>query len=244
MATVAAPFQAVAYWLPKDGSEEYEWEDSLAFNEARGLFAVADGVANSYRSGDWARHLTADFVTRFPPDGTIGGQFRPWLNQRVEAWWAQQPEAENWWEQDADADGAAATLLGLRLSRAGGRTWWESVSIGDCCLFRVPPSGTVHDLVVPVAFDHRPQVVSNLRERVDGLLREPLQLDQGDASPGDHFVLTSDALGEAFIRYGAGMSWRSLARMGQAAFREMVVELRRNGAIVNDDASLLVVAVP
>jgi serine/threonine protein phosphatase PrpC len=244
MKAAAGRYRAVAYWLAKDGSQADEWEDGLAFDERNGLFAVADGVSNSYRSGEWARHLVSDFAGRFPADGPVDGRLRQWLHQRVEAWWDELPRAENWWEQDADADGSAATLLGLRLTRRNDeRILWESFSIGDCCLFRVKGNNFVEQLLVPASFDSHPAVVSSQRRSADELLPEPPQFNRGEALPGEYFVLTSDALGDALVSYGASISWRSLAWMGQDAFRDMVEALRDNGAIANDDASLLVVAV-
>lgn len=229
-------FRAVGYWMAKDGNQELEWEDSLGYCEQRGLFAIADGVSNAFDSAEWAETLTRSFIRDLTLDGTLHGEFRPWLLQRVNDWWATQPAAAAWWEEDAADDGSAATFLGMRI---GPDLVCEHVSVGDCCMFRLR-AGKIDVIVAPEAFTNRPAVLSNLPDRVGDLAPS---VDTDQAEPGDRYFLTSDALGATLQKLGGKMDWAALATMGLDRFRDMVAELRQHGQIENDDVALLIVEV-
>jgi hypothetical protein len=129
------------------------------------------------------------------------------------------------------AEGAFAAVLGLSL-HADGR--WRAVSVGDCCLFHLRgeellqswPFGSAD------AFTNRPALVPSRPSR-----DVPSPDDTtGSWRPGDRFLLATDAVAAWLMDGDPG----AVGSLDADAFRERVGAARADGALRNDDATLLV----
>jgi hypothetical protein len=138
---------AQAYAFPRDSTAPREWEDSAACSVRSGRFAVADGAAQAYRSGEWAEVLTEAYITSFPPPERLTGPqrlkvIRDWFGEQVRLWSDREPVAAAWWVRDAAAEHPpSAAFAGFQLTPDGqtatcvpdqGR-WHETIFPADLC---------------------------------------------------------------------------------------------------------------
>src|SRR5439155_1590574 len=120
-----------AFWLPKDGSTEGEYEDaffprhSSSFTGERLRFAIADGATEASFSKLWARMLVRAFgrrVINFPLTTAALAPLR-------ELWAASvHKKTLPWYAEEKAASGAFSALVGLELkedpaSDEPGQTW-------------------------------------------------------------------------------------------------------------------------
>ncbi len=237
-----AQITARAYWLPKAGHTEAEYEDAFAFSETDALpchAAVADGATESAFARHWAEALARGFVDEEPdsPEALAEAAVR-W--QKVHAAFVAGRERKLPWYAAAKAEeGAFATLLGFAL-RPGGA--WHALAVGDACLFHL--RGTQERLRWPLddpdAFGHRPALLGSRLAEEGTPAFPPVQEQTGTYRPGDTFLLATDAVAAWLMHDGPA---RALAFDGDAAFREAVRAARAAGAFRNDDATLVVLRV-
>jgi len=121
--------RAIAFWLPKLGNAEHDWEDGCAIRLPR--VAVADGATLGVGSSRWAEELVTGYVGREDcdtappaPDG-----MEPWLAATQDRW-----RAGNAARATSDLariklarDGAFATFLGVEVHglHGGGAPEWH-----------------------------------------------------------------------------------------------------------------------
>jgi Protein phosphatase 2C len=250
---------AQAYSFPKDPGAPQEWEDAAGYSVRSGRFAVADGVSQSYRSGEWAELLVRAYITSFPasrtpasPEGGVAParqqMIQKWFGDQVQGWHDHASEAKSWWGRDAEASKPpSATFAGLQFTAgtAAGLNW-EACAFGDCCLFQIRRERIA--LSFPLSskdqFSKRPDLITTAAGRVEGSLAT-LRTRAGRALPGDIFVLASDALSECLL--GLSESEPSLPGrigfFGTRQFAQLITELRKADAIEIDDVAMVVVAV-
>ena len=136
---------------PKSGNRPDECEDASRAvyplrigngGSAPARVVVADGASESAFARPWAQILAQSFVDR-PPDLSKFGYpgLEQWLAPGQEEWRRAVPWDRIPWHGEAKArSGAAATLLGLTISRIPGeprRLAWQTVAVGDSCLFLI-----------------------------------------------------------------------------------------------------------
>jgi hypothetical protein len=237
-----------AFWMPKRGSTEEEYEDSLAFNVAQGRFAVADGASESSFARGWAKLLVEGYVAS-PPAITATGLL-DWLQPLRQDWresvpWTSLP----YYAEEKAKAGAFCTFLGLRFSPTpvNGTLGWRAVAIGDCCLFQL--RGGVLMKAFPVTrseeFGNTPQLLCSVVAKTTDLTDLVVKTASG-AQPGDVFILATDALAQWCLRSveSGQPCWPVLIGCNnQEAFRAWVDDLRSNHQIRNDDVSMLLVEV-
>jgi hypothetical protein len=165
---------------------------------------------------------------------TTAEAFRDAVPRWQEAWAADAGgRAANrpWYVAAKAAEGAFATVLGLSL-HADGR--WRAVSVGDCCLFHVRDGALVQSWPYegPDAFTNRPALVSS---RTDRSVPTP-DVAGGSWHPNDRVVLATDAGAAWLLRAGLDP-----LREGPEAVPDRVQAARADGALRNDDVTLLVV---
>ncbi|MGH2484994.1 MAG: hypothetical protein ACRDHE_03180 [Ktedonobacterales bacterium] len=117
--------------LPKD--PDRMCEDGFACDAAHGVYAVTDGVSQSFVSAPWARIIARGFAKQ-PEAFNDEASFTAWLETRATEWrdwmtntWMatlneqrqQRGERPGDWTGDIEDKGAQATLLGLALRRNG-----------------------------------------------------------------------------------------------------------------------------
>ena len=246
------------FHAPKRGNVESEYEDAY-FPERvcrRDLSefhcAVADGASESAFSREWARLL-------------VRGYYRQRMSlRRLQRCWLQMVTRRPvpWYLEEKIRRGAHATLVGLSImegepSEPGGGSW-QMEAVGDSCFFHVRNDELL--TVAPVSrsdeFDNHPDLISTDTSTSFGLDESRLTVLSGEWQPSDAFYLLTDALAEWTLgEHEAGRPpwplFRSLGQdgdhcssgAGEGSFETLVAELRENGGLHNDDATLLRVEV-
>jgi hypothetical protein len=218
--------------VPKEGSGAGDYEDAAAVSVDAWpvCAAVADGATESAFARTWARRLVRGVV-----DGgaTTADALRDAIPEWQAEWQAaarEQAADRPWYVAAKAAEGAFAALLGLSL-HADGR--WRAVAVGDCCLFHVRDGKALRSwpLEAPAAFTNRPALVASTAQ----------EGPSPDAATGtwredDRFLLATDAVAAWLMAEGLG----AVEGLGPEAFRERVASARADGALRNDDATLLV----
>ena len=242
-------FQYRTFWLPKDIQNPDGYQDACRVDAARGIAAIADGVASSLFSANWARILTRAVVTD-PPNLFDTGSLHPWLAQQRKTWSASiDPDSLAWHQKAKLRTGAFATLLWVELvptgpskSQAAGQITLRCYSIGDCCLFHVRDGRVLR--VFPIEdstlFDADPNVIGSVNMRQDGALQFDTLEDCCHA--GDLLVLTSDALAVwalTQLEKGRSPSWESFWEMSDDVWRQKVLDLRQARQVRYDDSTLV-----
>lgn len=231
------PVAAHVWALPKEGEDMAAYEDAARARTDRWPVraAVADGATESAFSAAWAEHLTQGLVE--------GAVMTPEaLRDAVPDWQAtwreavrERVEARPWYVAAKAEEGAFAALLGLSL-RADGS--WRAVSVGDCCLFQVRDGALMRSwpFGAAEAFTNRPALVPSVSSRT---LPAP-EAATGDWTPGDAFLLATDAVAAWLLEADAPVGPAALGSGDDAAFREAVLQARADETLRNDDTTLLV----
>jgi hypothetical protein len=221
---------------PRAEAAASDYEDAAAVQAAAWPVraAVADGATESVFAGDWARRLAdglaaADILDPAALRAVVRSARSDWasaVRERV----ADRP----WHVRSKVEEGAFATVLALSVA-ADGR--WAALSIGDCGLFHLHngalrqawPEDTAE------AFTNRPTLVSS---RPDRPVPSPDTIT-GTWAAGDVFVMATDAVAAWLLRTDP-----AAAPDRATAFAEAVRTARADGALRNDDATLLVLEMP
>lgn len=226
---------------PKSSHAEDEWEDAAAYSERRGVVAVADGAAASYRAARWSSALVESFVTT--PVEMTPNAFSKWVadtGERFQDRSVDISEGSSWYASDASRRGSFATFCGLRFDPGEG-SGYAAVHVGDSCLFHTRAGRLLSaNLDDPAAFDSMPELLSSAD--YDGSRgAEKARFSRGDVAPGDVLFLTTDALGAAMLRLAqAGQSvWRFFGRVGQQGFGPLITALRDASVMEDDDVTLM-----
>jgi hypothetical protein len=230
-----APFSLAwrSFSQPKQGHTPTEYEDAWAGRPDGGRFAVADGASESGFASAWARLVVRAYV-RFP------GPWSSWLPATRKRW---RSELENrdlpWYAEAKFQEGAFAALLGVAFSE--GR--WQAEAVGDCCLFQVRGDRLRRAFPIRRAcdFSNRPDLLAS-RPRNDNRPRARRLRRQGDWQHEDVLYLMTDALAQWFLTEAEkrGRPWKDLPDLQTPEdFARWVEQLRRAGAVRNDDVTLV-----
>lgn len=240
-----------AFWLPKKSKSLREYEDSAACSDDRWRYAVADGASTAYQSGDWAVALASAYIADFPtlaeqqprPEERIPA-VQKWMIRQATSWTQQQSPSQAWYERDAAERGSAAAFLGLHFSTHNGAVTWESVALGDCCLFHVSGGQLLNAFPLSSAddFTDRPALVPTAAEPL-GRALDSLRIAYGKAYPGDLFILASDAVSEWLLRLATRYpaTWSRIGNITSRSFEQLIARLRQARHINNDDVTLVAV---
>ena len=243
---------AQAFWLPKEGSSESEYEDAFfprRIKRRKGQrlrFAVADGATETSFSGVWARLLVRAFVRR-----TIGFDFAAEQIRPLQARWEKLVHGKSlpWYAEEKLASGAFSSLLGLELSEeeSGGeiKRVWRATAFGDSCLVQMRGSDIIaaFPLKESASFTSRPDLLSSLPTAHNASNGAVLK-SEGSWGCDDSFFLMTDALGCWFFKEKEAdrQPWnllRDLDTQGQTSFPAWITLLRTSGAMKNDDVTLI-----
>lgn len=231
-----------AFYSPRSGSEESEWEDAACFDERLGLCAVADGAGSSYRAAYWSSTLVESFVAT--PPGIEPGlrDFSKWLEAVADDFQARSEAASDtsWYASDASRRGSFATFVGIHL-RPGDPLRLRGVVVGDACLFHYRDDDLVTASTTdPKSFDSTPDLLrsSAYNGSYGG---DSARYVEALVELGDTLLLTSDAFAAAVLRLArAGHHiWRHLKGIGPTGFDRLVQRLRDAGVMENDDVTML-----
>ena len=251
-----------AFWLPKEGNRPDECEDAYAYHSCAirvGEFgigtagiALADGASESAFAGEWADILVRRFV-HAPIDLSNPAQstLEAWLEPGQREWAAVVPWDRIPWHGEAKTQsGALATLLGLTIDArpdGPGELCWRAAAIGDSCLFLIRQDEVMLSFPLDDAtrFNNRPDLVCSNPENNRGI-SERLRHHSGRCTPGDVFILASDAVSRWMLRgWEANRKpWHSiLALSGGREAAAWAREQRRMGSLGNDDTTLVIAQV-
>ena len=256
--------------LAREGEPLVECQDRYAFNTAKRIYAIADGVSGSFVPGPWASIIAQGFVDRFEALGEKE-TFSHWLYDCCASWnaWMRQRwvPAMNWqrqvqgeqpgdWNEEINT-GAQTTLTGCAIGPVNGAGLIEiSVwAIGDAqfFVFRQGNDGlwtmqTAFPLTNPAQFGYKPDTLFTIAQ---AFLFDQAWAAQKTlrytAQPGDYVVLATDTLAK-WIMQQAHRPLERLTALLQSAnldqFSKIVhEELRTKSIEEDDDMTLLVIPV-
>lgn len=222
-----------AFWMPKRGHAEIDYEDAYAVS-AHGMLpcraAVADGATESAFARLWARTLVKGFVDEGTTDPEVLVDKLPYW----QAVWIETVEQRSrplpWYAEQKVDEGAYATLLGIELQPEGK---WRGLAVGDCCLFQLREDTVIEQWPVksPEAFTNRPALVPS---RTGYAVPDP-QVHSGTWSESDRLVLATDATAAWLMQTGLA----EVLRADAETLRKRVRAARSEGTLRNDDVTLL-----
>ncbi len=256
------------FGVPKLGNTEEEYEDASAYSLAARRFAIADGATESSFADRWAQSLVRHYTTSPPLTPPASVPLPEWLVPLQQTWhasirWDRLP----WFAEEKARAGAFATLLGLhfvggdqvpsrwsllnwlRRRRVGaGRLRWHALAVGDSCLFQVRDDRLqrAFPLDRAAAFNDRPVLLSSNPLRNQAVWKA-VRFAEGDCRPNDLFFLLTDALAKWFLQECEAdrRPWGTLAALRtQPEFGAWVNQARQDGALRNDDTTLVLLRSP
>lgn len=259
--------QALTFALPKGG--EIESEDKIAVNNECHIYALADGVSQTFVPGFWAEIIVDNFVnTPFNIFNDI--EFSKWLVECSNKWfnlinmkWVPEVQEQRIrdgkfphdWNNDI-TDGAQTTLIGclLSASTASENTSRvvQVVSIGDAEFFHFSPkNGESWVLKKSLPYTHSKQFTykTNVLATRQDMLGHALNSKQQwsvEVQRGDLLVLMSDALAEWLlmqIEEEKGDWLRLLTDLNDDEFKKLVYKERESRRMKNDDVTMLIVPI-
>ena len=160
-----------AFWLPKAGNSESEYEDAFWPRRATDQtsapirLAIGDGATEASFSALWARLLVREYGLGHLSPGSLMGRL-PALQSRWRRSLGKKPLP--WYAAEKLRQGAFSSLLGLTLEADtrlhGSRGCWRAMAIGDSCLFQVRGEELIARFPLDRTdlFDNRPVLVSSL----------------------------------------------------------------------------------
>ena len=215
--------------------------------------AIADGATEAAFSREWARLLVDRFVDGAPldVDRLSGETFTHWLEPCREQWNRDALRRNIPWHGRAKVkQGAMATFCGIniRSTADGGSLAWQALAIGDCCLFIVR-EGRLHTAFPvddPAQFGNTPSLLGS--NAANSVWTGQMQRKTGECRRGDLVVLATDAvacwvLAQERRRDDPWSTLRELCRERPDHREGWVVDRRADGAMRNDDATLLMVRI-
>ncbi len=250
-----------AFSFAKAGNRPAENEDAynMSIPEPRGAsawtarLAIADGATEAAFSREWARLLVNNFVDGEPLD--MGSLSAETLSRRLEPCrekWNRDVLRRNipWHGRAKVKQGAMATFCGINIRPAAGvgSLAWQALAVGDCCLFIVR-EGRLHTAFPvddPTQFGNTPSLLSSNPANSTGTGQ--MQLRMGECRQGDLVILATDAVAcWALTRESRHDDpWSTLRKLCQEPPQrreDWVAEHRADGAMRNDDATLLMATI-
>ena len=233
--------------LPKRGNSVAECEDAFAFKSAKTTLtlALADGATESSFAKEWATLLTTSLMDfkDFSIENLV--EKLPALRKQ---WLLDATKVPLPWYAEAKLErGAFATLLGVWFDLK--KQQFQSMAIGDCCLFQIRNDAL--RLTFPnwqaADFSNNPFLLSTKKVDDAELPKYIHELKEQSLIAGDKFLLMSDALAHWFVRECAqnAKPWQLLfgfsGEKGVLIFENWLNERRMAQNIKNDDTTLLVI---
>jgi hypothetical protein len=234
-------FKSKSFWLAKDPEHGGEYQDAFCLDAQQGVAAIADGVSSAIFSRRWAEILTKRCVAD-PPQVHDRAALGEWLVEPRQQWAASiDPSKLAWHQRSKLKNGAFTTLLAATLS-GGDTPSLRAWSIGDCNLFHLRSGEMLRSFPIEASseFGIDPLVIGSIDANRDQVL-EFASLDL-PCNLGDQFVLCTDAIGcWALAEYEANrpVDWNEFWQMDDETWQARILELRQQGVMRVDDATLL-----
>ena len=238
-------FKSKSFAIAKDPEHAGEYQDAFSLDAERGVAAIADGVSSAIFSRSWAEILTRRCVDD-PPQVDDAESFGRWLTEPRKQWAAAiDPSKLAWHQRSKLKNGAFTTLLAVALSDAPSpqlAAW----AIGDCNLFHLRSGELLASFPIDnaAAFGIDPLVIGSIDANRDHLLE--FTSTTLDCAAGDEFVLATDAIAcwaVAESEAGRAVDWSEFWDMDDAAWQARILDLRQQGVMRVDDATLLLLRI-
>lgn len=241
------------FWLPKAGNSIDEYEDAFWYQPSQiengrcFKFAVADGATETSFSGLWATMLVNAFGYGYTTKSSIIN-----VLPEIQKQWFEEVSVKPlpWYAEEKLRKGAFSSFLGLSINNNDSviDTFikWESIAIGDSCLFQVRDDNVLvcFPLKNSEEFNNRPLLLSsNIDNNID--LNKELMILNGLCKQDDSFYMMTDALACWFLQsYERGEKpWKILRDLDtseeEKPFSELIEDYRKTKLIRNDDVTLL-----
>jgi hypothetical protein len=245
MSVIAEPF-----WVQKRGCTPEEYEDAYSpperrvFQEYPVRVAVADGATESIFARQWADKLVSaagqgilSLECLSEGIARLRAEWRDWVAGKELSWFAQEKAFQ----------GAFSSLLTLEIlpsnSNLGEEGTWNSVAIGDSCLFHIRGEETLVQFPLQWAeeFSNRPFLLSSVGTSSDKVSDRRVC---GTWRTGDIFLLMTDALACWYVKSVANSAHQpSLLTpdllSDRDTFSKLIDSLRDSGEVKNDDSTLV-----
>ena len=240
-------------------------EDACAQSSDKTIFAIADGVSNSYHPRPWAEILVQRWVEN-PLFSADSNQWMEWLRKPRGAWgfWMAErysdegiailnqnraqagfpPLDMNVIEANLGevlSKGASATFLGAKVNiqqhviRVG--------AVGDSCMFLIHPSSQTFDsfpLTDPSQFNDRPNQIPSSEYRTAGYQETSLSYQEEDV-----LVLATDAVSK-WLMTGLQSNFADtlgkLKSINWENFPDLVKQERESKRLATDDSTIMIVS--
>jgi archaellum component FlaF (FlaF/FlaG flagellin family) len=228
-----------------------------------GLIAIADGATQSVFAEEWANLLVDGFCQsqEKEPCKYIQDNAQAWLKPLQDEWMPLYEQARN---KLSDPNGktwsplksgnhrvnsAASTFVGVQLFpvKANRKGKWQSVAIGDSCLFHFRQINHKYELLKAFPLEKSQDFSTathafNSNPKYSALIKEKPVFFEGDYQLKDTFLLATDALAQWILknREAGKDDWQKLLTINeneQDEFEQMVDNLRKNNEIVFDDTT-------
>ncbi|KAK43437.1 hypothetical protein QCE73_09375 [Caballeronia sp. LZ029] len=226
--------------IAKNIEEQDANEDATSIDSSRGIFAISDGASESFDSQSWARLLVSRFIEE-PSISVCWVDAARRLYERTSDFGAM-----SWSRQAAFERGSFATLLGAE--------WRENlqeleiIAVGDSLAVHLSDADTLESFPYRRAeeFDARPKLLSTLSAANVFVASRAFNTESCVVWPltkQSIVLMMTDALGHWLLNTAESARSRAdllLAANTEDAFRHLVLEQRRIGAMRVDDTTLLV----
>ncbi|MGE3818845.1 MAG: hypothetical protein AB7I30_05375 [Isosphaeraceae bacterium] len=241
-------FEVRAFWTPKRGNSENEWEDGYVADPERGTLAIADGASDGVFTRHWVRQLLSGYCQRPVPLNDPAAT-SAWISVERRGWLEAIDYPSLRWslQRKVDRSCAAATFLGFQIepTQDGEPVGWSAWAVGDVCLFHVRDGELTSWFPVEnsSAFGTTPDLYQSKPIRPTPVAAER----RGDLLPEDMILFATDALAcriLSAVEQGDPPDWRALWDTDQESWLAQIERDRDAGLIVNDDCTLVLLRLP
>lgn len=226
-----------------DENEDVYGPDALGVDiQIPFVCAISDGAAETSFSALWARLMVEAFVEVAGDKNGFVSRIPGLRNE----WDAKIKEKTlPWYAEEKVSKGAFATLLGLTITHSNDTSLrWNSIAVGDSCLFHVRGNHPVSTFPATTVAQlrERPNLLSSRTEANpdgEGLLKT----QEGEFFPGDRLFLVTDALA-AWIFASIDDGLKPFDQIDQmlrttSAYPQWLEHLWESRSLKNDDCTIL-----
>ncbi len=240
--------KARSFKTHKKEENEADCQDAYALNEEIGRYAVADGATLSFFPKKWAELLVDCFCYKRNFHLSLENEnWKGWIEPIQQEWLeyvskiVQESKAYMLVDRLSRLESALSTFIGIEFNR--GKAEWKALIIGDSCLFHWSGSEfKSYPLQKLEDFPYRPNSFASFPK--DNPVGDPPKIIGGKVSPGDIFILATDALSKWIIQHDKDNVLERLKKIENSEQFEQFVDQARNEEIrlVNDDVTLMFIS--
>lgn len=237
-------------------------EDSLAYDENKGLLAVSDGVGSMMFSNLWSRCLVEQFIAE-PLLDNDGFEVEYWMRQARARFEAIRPDPDTlpYYAAESSLQGSAATLVGARFhaaeldQRSAGPGYKTSSQVAVCSILAIGDSCAIHysgdryvnsyPLQHAAEFAALPVCLPTQGYRNSwwkSVVKRDIQIRNGDV-----LVLATDKVSEWLLTdHGDEVRtdrFRVLSHQTSETWPFHLMTLRRAKLIVDDDSTAVIIRI-